>query len=119
MTIKSILCMAFLLGLASNVLSAAAAQKSLSNVKLGNAVAGAQVSSSNISVSRYTSPANSFSTNSYWIEAAQSTLLIDVQFLPAEAIEAQQMAERASLLKFKHALILHPNPDKFNGTHVL
>ncbi len=72
-----------------------------------------------IVVGRYTSPIKSFSTNSYWISGIESSILIDTQFLPNDAITALEMAERASLLKVKHALILHPNPDKFNGTAVL
>ena len=72
-----------------------------------------------ITVGRYTSPVKSFSTNSYWVSGKDFTVLIDLQFLPNEAVAALEMAERASLLKVKHGLVLHPNPDKFNGTTIL
>jgi glyoxylase-like metal-dependent hydrolase (beta-lactamase superfamily II) len=77
------------------------------------------VAAESIAVGRYTSPVKSFSTNSYWIAGKESSVLIDAQFLPNDAIAALEMAERAALLKVKHALVLHPNPDKFNGTAAL
>ena len=64
----------------------------------------------------YTSPVRTFSTASYWIEGPSGVVLIDTQFLPREGIEALQAAERATGKKVTHAVVLHPNPDKFNGT---
>jgi glyoxylase-like metal-dependent hydrolase (beta-lactamase superfamily II) len=83
------------------------------------AVANIAAAAEPIAVGRYTSPVKSFSTNSYWIAGKESSVLIDAQFLPNDAIAALEMAERASLLKVKHAFVLHPNPDKFNGTAAL
>lgn len=70
-------------------------------------------------VGSYTSPPLSFSTVSYWIEGPQSSVLIDTQFLPKEGLEAMRKAERISRKKVRHALVLHSNPDKFNGTYAL
>lgn len=72
-----------------------------------------------IKVGSYTSPPLSFSTVSYWIEGPQSSVLIDTQFLPKEGLEAMRKAERISRKKVTHAVVLHPNPDKFNGTYAL
>lgn len=70
-------------------------------------------------VGSYTSPQRSFSTVTYWIAGPQSTVLIDTQFLPKEGVAALREAERSSGKKVSHALVLHPNPDKFNGTAAL
>jgi glyoxylase-like metal-dependent hydrolase (beta-lactamase superfamily II) len=71
------------------------------------------------SVGRYVSPAKTFSTVSYWIAGQQSTVMIDTQFLPKEGLLALREAQRAGANKVSHALVLHPNPDKFNGTAAL
>jgi glyoxylase-like metal-dependent hydrolase (beta-lactamase superfamily II) len=67
----------------------------------------------------YTSPARTFSTASYWIEGTDSAVLIDTQFLPKEGLLAVQAAEKATGKKVTTAIVLHPNPDKFNGTQVM
>jgi glyoxylase-like metal-dependent hydrolase (beta-lactamase superfamily II) len=67
----------------------------------------------------YVSPPRSFSTTTYWIEGSQGVVLIDTQFLPREGLEALAAAERATGKPVVAALVLHPNPDKFNGTAVL
>jgi glyoxylase-like metal-dependent hydrolase (beta-lactamase superfamily II) len=67
----------------------------------------------------YTSPLKSFSTASYWIEGAQGLILIDTQFLPKEGLQAVELAEKSTGKKVVTALILHPNPDKFNGTRLM
>jgi glyoxylase-like metal-dependent hydrolase (beta-lactamase superfamily II) len=67
-------------------------------------------------VGLYTSPPRTFSTASYWIEGVDSVVLIDTQFLPKEGIEAVEVAERTTGKKVSTAIVLHPNPDKFNGT---
>ncbi len=59
-----------------------------------------------------------FSTTSYWIEGPTGLVAIDTQFLPSEA---ERMIATASLRtgkKFVLAIVLHANPDKFNGTAV-
>jgi glyoxylase-like metal-dependent hydrolase (beta-lactamase superfamily II) len=67
----------------------------------------------------YTSPAKSYSTASYWIEGAEGVFLIDTQFLPKEGIKAVELAEKTTGKKVTSAVVLHPNPDKFNGTALL
>jgi glyoxylase-like metal-dependent hydrolase (beta-lactamase superfamily II) len=78
-----------------------------------------KVNSEPIDVGSYTSSAKTFSTRSYWLSSTEGTLLIDTQFLPEMALNALNAAERGSGRKLTHALVLHPNPDKFNGTAVL
>jgi glyoxylase-like metal-dependent hydrolase (beta-lactamase superfamily II) len=70
-------------------------------------------------VGYYTSPEKTFSTVSYWIVGETGTVLIDTQFLPKEGLDALAMAEKVSGKKVTHAIVLHPNPDKFNGTEAL
>jgi glyoxylase-like metal-dependent hydrolase (beta-lactamase superfamily II) len=67
-------------------------------------------------VGYYTSPEKTFSTASYWVAGESGVVLIDTQFLPKEGLEAVTMAEKVSGKKVTHAIVLHPNPDKFNGT---
>jgi glyoxylase-like metal-dependent hydrolase (beta-lactamase superfamily II) len=67
----------------------------------------------------YTSPTKSYATASYWIEGAQGLVLIDTQFLPKEGLKAVELAEKSTGKKVTTAIVLHPNPDKFNGTFVL
>jgi glyoxylase-like metal-dependent hydrolase (beta-lactamase superfamily II) len=64
----------------------------------------------------FVSVPRTYSTASYWIEGPDGVVMIDTQFLPKEGIEAIEAAERASKKKVVAAIILHPNPDKFNGT---
>jgi glyoxylase-like metal-dependent hydrolase (beta-lactamase superfamily II) len=70
-------------------------------------------------VGSYTSPARTFTTASYWIEGPDGLVMVDTQFLPKEGLLALQQAEQASGKRVTHALVLHPNPDKFNGTAAL
>jgi glyoxylase-like metal-dependent hydrolase (beta-lactamase superfamily II) len=72
-----------------------------------------------IKIGSYTSPARSFSTNSFWLEGPSGLILIDTQFLPKEGLEAVQLAEKTTGKKVELAILLHPNPDKFNGTAAL
>ena len=70
-------------------------------------------------VGTYVSSAWGFSTNSHWIAGANSVVLIDTQFLPSAALQAVAAVERIEAKKVKNALVLHVNPDKFNGTPAL
>jgi glyoxylase-like metal-dependent hydrolase (beta-lactamase superfamily II) len=67
-------------------------------------------------IGAYTSPQKTFSTASYWIEGVDGVVMIDTQFLPKEGLLAVQAAEKATGKKVIAAIVLHPNPDKFNGT---
>ena len=70
-------------------------------------------------VGTYVSKSWGFATSSYWIEGPDGLILIDTQFLPSAAEEFVQWAELATGKKAKLAIVLHANPDKFNGTGVL
>lgn len=67
-------------------------------------------------VTELTSSAWGFSTSSYWIEGPTGLVAIDTQFLPSEAERMIATAERRTGKKFELAIVLHANPDKFNGT---
>lgn len=70
-------------------------------------------------VGEYVSSWNGFRTSSYWIEGPTGLILIDTQFLLSAAEEFVNTAERVTGKKAVLAVVLHPNPDKFNGTAVL
>lgn len=70
-------------------------------------------------VGTYVSSRWSFATNSFWIEGPTGLVLIDTQFLPSAAAELVDFAERATGKKVVAAIVLHANPDKFNGTATL
>lgn len=67
----------------------------------------------------YAAPARSFSTASYWIEGSDGVVLIDTQFLPKDGLQSLELAEKTTGKKVVAAIVLHPNPDKFNGTAAL
>ncbi len=67
-------------------------------------------------VGTYISSHDGFETSSYWIEGPAGLLFIDTQFLPSAAEEALTWAEGSTGKKVELAIVLHPNPDKFNGT---
>lgn len=69
-------------------------------------------------IGSYVSGWRGFRTSSYWIEGPTGLILIDTQFLPSAAEEFVNEAERVTGKKAKLAIVLHPNPDKFNGTAV-
>jgi glyoxylase-like metal-dependent hydrolase (beta-lactamase superfamily II) len=66
----------------------------------------------------YTSKPWGFSTHSYWLEGPEGLVVIDTQFLPSAAREVIELAEQQTGKKVVLAVVLHPNPDKFNGTPV-
>jgi glyoxylase-like metal-dependent hydrolase (beta-lactamase superfamily II) len=67
-------------------------------------------------VGQYISSQWSFETSSFWIEGPEGLILIDTQFLPSALRKEITYAERATGKKVKLAIVLHPNPDRFNGT---
>lgn len=67
-------------------------------------------------VGTYTSSWNGFRTSSYWIEGPDGLILIDTQFLLSAGEEFVDWAEKVTGKKAVLAIVLHPNPDKFNGT---
>lgn len=66
-------------------------------------------------VGTYTSSPQGFETSSYWIEGPTGLIFIDTQFLLSAGEEALNWAEKATGKKVELAIVLHPNPDKFNG----
>ncbi len=67
----------------------------------------------------YVSSPWAFRTNSFWIEGPEGLVIIDTQFVPSAAVATVETAESVTGKKVVAAVILHPNPDKFNGTAVL
>ncbi|MBZ5713364.1 MBL fold metallo-hydrolase [Nannocystis pusilla] len=67
-------------------------------------------------IGQYISSGWSFDTSSFWIEGPEGVVVIDVQFLPSVAAEVIAAAERVTRKKVAAAIVLHANPDKFNGT---
>lgn len=67
-------------------------------------------------VGTYVSPI--FTTSSYWIEGPEGVVVVDVQFGLSAAEELLKRAEEQTKKKVVLAIVLHPNPDKFNGTEV-
>lgn len=70
-------------------------------------------------IGTYVSSEDGFLTSSSWIEGPTGLILIDTQFLLSAAEELVQVAESSTGKKVVLAVVLHPNPDKFNGTAVL
>ena len=70
-------------------------------------------------VGTYVSQPWGFRTSSYWIEGRDGLILIDTQFMPSATEEMIQWVEKFTGKKIVLAVVLHPNPDKFNGTAVL
>ncbi len=64
----------------------------------------------------YTSSDWGFSTNTFFLEGPTGLVALDTQFLPSAAEDAIQRAERETGKKVVGAVVLHVNPDKFNGT---
>lgn len=60
-----------------------------------------------------------FSTTSWAIEGDDGLVLIDTQFLPKDTTTFVDAVEAATGKKAKLAVVLHANPDKFNGTATL
>ena len=77
------------------------------------------VSRGDARVGTYVSSPWGFSTSSYWIEGPEGLILIDTQFLLSSSEEFVNWAEQVTGKKALLAIVLHANPDKFNGTDVL
>jgi glyoxylase-like metal-dependent hydrolase (beta-lactamase superfamily II) len=70
-------------------------------------------------VGQFISSQWSFNTSSFWIEGPEGLILIDAQFLPTAVQKEINFAERATGKKAVLAIVLHPNPDRVNGTSYL
>jgi glyoxylase-like metal-dependent hydrolase (beta-lactamase superfamily II) len=69
-------------------------------------------------VGTFTSIPWGFETNTFWIEGPTGVVVIDTQFLPSEAERAIERIARETGKPIELAIVLHPNPDKFNGADV-
>jgi glyoxylase-like metal-dependent hydrolase (beta-lactamase superfamily II) len=67
-------------------------------------------------VGEYISSQWSFKTASYWIEGPEGLILIDTQLVPTALRKEIRFAQNKTGKKVKLAIVLHPNPDRFNGT---
>ncbi|WP_224244342.1 MBL fold metallo-hydrolase [Hyalangium gracile] len=67
-------------------------------------------------VGQYISSDWSFQTSSFWIEGPEGLILIDTQFLPSALRKLIRYGEQRTGKASKLAIVLHPNPDRFNGT---
>lgn len=90
-----------------------------SSVVLYHAETGNEAVDADARVGTYVSSSWGFNTSSYWIEGPEGLILIDTQFLPSAAEEFVNWAEQTTGKKALLAIVLHPNPDKLNGTGVL
>lgn len=70
-------------------------------------------------VGTFVSDSLTFDTSAYWIEGPDGLVLIDTGFLTPVALDLVARAEQATGKSVTHALVLHANPDKFNGTAAL
>lgn len=59
-----------------------------------------------------------FHTRSYWIEGPDGVVVIDTQFMPSEAERLLRTIAAHTDAPVRLAIVLHANPDKFNGTAV-
>ena len=69
-------------------------------------------------VGHFTSIPWGFETRSHWIEGPDGVVVIDTQFLPSEAERLLAEIARRTDAPVVLALVLHANPDKFNGAEV-
>ena len=69
-----------------------------------------------LKIGRFTSEKRAYSTNNFWVEGSDGCAMFDTQFLPSDALKSADAAQKASGKPVRTAVILHPNPDKFNGT---
>lgn len=69
-------------------------------------------------VHSFTSSPRTFETNSYWIEGPTGVVVIDTQFTLLEAQHVIDAIAATTAKPIVLAIVLHPNPDKFNGTSV-
>ncbi len=69
-------------------------------------------------IHHYTSPGEAFFVNTYWIETLAGNIVIDTQFLIAQA-QAVRAALDATGKLILGVIITHPHPDHYNGTGTL
>ncbi len=67
----------------------------------------------------YVSSPWGFSTNSFWVAGPEGSILVDTQFLPSATREVAARVRECTGKPVLAALVLHANPDKFNGSQWL
>lgn len=100
----------------SSVLSGCASTRTL--IPQGAQVTLTSAVGDEAQIGTYISSWKGFRTSSYWINAPGGLIFIDTQFLTSAAEESIEWAEKVTGKKTILAIVLHPNPDKFNGTAV-
>ncbi len=70
-------------------------------------------------IGSYVSDSMTFDTSAYWIEGPAGVVLVDTGFLTPVALDLVERAETATGKTVTTAIVLHANPDKFNGTAAL
>ncbi|WP_257979084.1 MBL fold metallo-hydrolase [Corallococcus exiguus] len=70
-------------------------------------------------VGEYISSQWSLQTASYWIEGPEGLVLIDTQLLPSALRKELAFAKDVTGKEAKLAIVLHANPESFNGTALL
>ncbi|WP_242589639.1 MBL fold metallo-hydrolase [Corallococcus macrosporus] len=70
-------------------------------------------------VGEYISSEWSLQTASYWIEGPEGLVLIDTQLLPSALRKELAFAKDVTGKEPKLAIVLHANPESFNGTALL
>ena len=98
------------------LLTAACAGKSTA---LRDPTGGSVASTPDPRVGQYVSSGWTFATSTFWISGPDGLVLVDTQFLPSAGVAAVEQAEHATGERARGAFVLHPNPDKFNGTTAL
>jgi glyoxylase-like metal-dependent hydrolase (beta-lactamase superfamily II) len=71
------------------------------------------------SVGTYVSTPWTFSTNAFVLRGPTGLVVVDTGFTPSQAAQLVEDAESATGKKVVLAVVLHANPDKFNGTETL
>lgn len=66
----------------------------------------------------YDSDSAGFDTRTHWLDTGAEVVVFGAQFTPALASEALAAIRSATTSPVRWVVVLHPNPDKFNGAAV-
>lgn len=69
-------------------------------------------------VRSYTSAPDGFATNSHWVETEEGVIVFDAQFLPEYAEALLDEIGASTSQPVTDVVVLHANPDKYNGLAV-
>lgn len=82
----------------------------------GGGDAAPQAAASERAVGRFVSSPWTFSTAAYWVEGPEGVVVFDTLFTRDDAQALLAAAQEATGKPVVAAVVLHANPDKFNGT---